>query len=31
MATNFILKPFTFNLTDLNFIRDQIKFRPLFD
>ena len=31
MATNYILKPFRFNLTDLNFIRDQIKFRPLFD
>ena len=31
MATNYILKPFRFNLTDLNFIRDQIKFKPLFD
>jgi len=31
MATNFILKPFRFNLTDLNFIRDQIQFKPLFD
>jgi len=31
MATNYILKPFRFNLTDLNFLRDQIDFRPLFD
>ena len=31
MATNFQLKPFTFNLADLNFMRDQIKFRPLYD
>jgi len=31
MATNYILKPFRFNLSDLNFIRDQIDFRPLFD
>lgn len=31
MATNFILKPFRFNLSDLNFIRDQINFKPLFD
>ncbi|MGA8515820.1 MAG: hypothetical protein WB821_13735, partial [Burkholderiaceae bacterium] len=31
MSTNYKLKPFSFNLTDLNFIRDQINFRPLFD
>jgi hypothetical protein len=31
MATLFNLKPFRFNLTDLNFMLDQIKFRPLFD
>ncbi len=31
MATNYQLKPFRFNLDDLNFIRDQINFRPLFD
>jgi Ca2+-binding RTX toxin-like protein len=31
MATNFKLKPFKFNLSDLNFMRDQINFRPLFD
>jgi Ca2+-binding RTX toxin-like protein len=31
MSTNFKLKPFNFNLSDLNFIRDQINFRPLFD
>jgi Ca2+-binding RTX toxin-like protein len=31
MTTNFKLKPFKFNLSDLNFIRDQINFRPLFD
>jgi Ca2+-binding RTX toxin-like protein len=31
MATNFVLKPFRFNLTDLNFIKAQINFKPLFD
>ncbi len=31
MATSYILKPFRFNLSDLNFMRDQINFRPLFD
>ncbi|MEQ1767059.1 MAG: peroxidase family protein, partial [Methylotenera sp.] len=31
MATNFTLKPFRFNIVDLNFIKDQINFRPLFD
>jgi Ca2+-binding RTX toxin-like protein len=31
MATNFKLKPFKFNLSDLNFLRDQVNFRPLFD
>jgi Ca2+-binding RTX toxin-like protein len=31
MSTQFKLKPFNFNLSDLNFIRDQINFRPLFD
>ncbi|MEQ1653017.1 MAG: peroxidase family protein, partial [Hyphomicrobium sp.] len=31
MATNFAPKPFHFNINDLNFIRDQINFRPLFD
>ena len=31
MSTHFKLKPFNFNLSDLNFIRDQINFRPLFD
>ncbi|NDP37696.1 MAG: heme peroxidase [Rhodoferax sp.] len=31
MATNYKLKPFRFNLDDLNFMRDQINFRPLFD
>lgn len=31
MATNYQLKPFRFNLSDLNFMRDQINFRPLFD
>jgi Ca2+-binding RTX toxin-like protein len=31
MATLFNLKPFRFNLTDLNFMLDQIKFQPLFD
>jgi Ca2+-binding RTX toxin-like protein len=31
MSTSFKLKPFRFNLSDLNFIRDQINFRPLFD
>ncbi len=31
MATNYILKPYRFNFSDLNFLRDQISFRPLFD
>ena len=31
MSTNFQLKPFRINLADLNFMRDQIAFRPLFD
>jgi Ca2+-binding RTX toxin-like protein len=31
MATIFKLKPFRFNLADLNFIQAQINFRPLFD
>ncbi|MDO8263477.1 MAG: peroxidase family protein, partial [Gallionella sp.] len=31
MGTNYNLKPFRFNLSDLNFMRDQINFRPLFD
>ena len=31
MATNFQLKPFTFNIADLNFMRDQVNFSPLFD
>lgn len=31
MATSYILKPFRFNLSDLNFMRDQINFRPLYD
>ena len=31
MTTQYILKPFQFNINDLNFIRDQIAFRPLFD
>ncbi len=31
MATNFQLKPFAFNLSDINFMLDQIKFKPLFD
>ncbi|MEQ1536454.1 MAG: peroxidase family protein, partial [Burkholderiaceae bacterium] len=31
MSTNFQLKPFRINLADLNFMRDQIAFKPLFD
>ena len=31
MATNYKLKPFRFNLDDLKFIQEQIKFKPLFD
>ena len=31
MTTQYNLKPFRFNLSDLTFIRDQINFRPLFD
>lgn len=31
MATSYQLKPFRFNFSDLNFIRNQINFRPLFD
>ena len=31
MSTVYKFKPFRFNLADLNFIRDQINFRPLFD
>ena len=31
MATNFTLKPFRFNIVDLNFIQTQINFKPLFD
>lgn len=31
MATNYTLKPFRFNFSDLGFVRDQIDFRPLFD
>ncbi|PMZ62690.1 hypothetical protein C1X25_27800, partial [Pseudomonas sp. GW247-3R2A] len=31
MATRYILKPFRFNLSDLDFMRDQIDFRPLYD
>jgi Ca2+-binding RTX toxin-like protein len=31
MATNYQLKPFRFNLDDLNFMMAQIKFKPLFD
>jgi Ca2+-binding RTX toxin-like protein len=31
MSTVYKFKPFRFNLSDLNFIRDQINFRPLFD
>jgi Ca2+-binding RTX toxin-like protein len=31
MTTIFKLKPFRFNGTDLNFLREQVNFRPLFD
>jgi hypothetical protein len=31
MTTSFQLKAFRINLTDLNFIRDQVNFKPLFD
>ena len=31
MATNYQLKPFRFNIDDLNFMMAQIKFKPLFD
>jgi Ca2+-binding RTX toxin-like protein len=31
VATSYQLKPFRFNLDDLNFMLDQIKFKPLFD
>ncbi|HYQ37666.1 MAG TPA: peroxidase family protein, partial [Pseudomonas sp.] len=31
MATKYVFKPFTFNFTDLNFLRAQINFRPLYD
>jgi Ca2+-binding RTX toxin-like protein len=31
MSTVYKFKPFRFNLSDLNFMRDQINFRPLFD
>jgi VCBS repeat-containing protein len=31
MTTSYKLKPFRINLSDLNFMRDQINFRPLFD
>lgn len=31
MATSYVLKPFRFNISDLNFMRDQINFRPLYD
>ena len=31
MATNYNLKPFRFNIVDINFIKSQIGFRPLFD
>lgn len=31
MATRYILKPFRFNFSDLDFMRSQIGFRPLFD
>ena len=31
MTTTYQLKPFSINLSDLKFMRDQIAFRPLFD
>jgi Ca2+-binding RTX toxin-like protein len=31
MATRYILKPFRFNFSDLNFTQNQINFRPLYD
>lgn len=31
MATRYILKPFRFNLSDLDFMQRQIDFRPLYD
>ncbi len=31
MSSTYSLKPFRINLADLNFIKDQINFKPLFD
>jgi hypothetical protein len=31
MATTFQLKKFNINLSDINFLKDQINFKPLFD
>ena len=31
MATNYTLKPYSFNFRDMEFLTKQINFRPLFD